>query len=318
MNPNVAKISELLSGGQFEKARIELARTVDSDFADQRRSVECEPEGSKIDRVVFICGLHRSGTTLLYDHLASLFDFSRFQGTGVPCDEGQFLQSVYPLEKAFGGPGTFAFSQQISKLPAGKMQNEPVQELGRRVLAEWSAKATHSASRVLLEKSPANIVRIGFLRQLFPNSKFIIWTRDPRAVSMATLKWHSLPVSTHMWHWHCAYSRALEDLESDCLICRYEAFCDDPVSQTNAIAKFVGVQPREIPQETKDKFRTIINTNDQYVDKFPKNECLFRSQVLMWELFGYDIPLERKQGKFRKRRAGLKGKVKRLIRRLVS
>jgi hypothetical protein len=60
-------------------------------------------------RLVFVCGLHRSGTTPLTRCLADHPQVSGFRGTGVPEDEGQHLQDVYAAAAAFGGPGGFAF-----------------------------------------------------------------------------------------------------------------------------------------------------------------------------------------------------------------
>jgi hypothetical protein len=47
-------------------------------------------------RLVFVGGLHRSGTTLLGRLIAQHPDVSGFAETGVPADEGQHLLSVYP------------------------------------------------------------------------------------------------------------------------------------------------------------------------------------------------------------------------------
>src|SRR5438067_13166162 len=60
-------------------------------------------------RYVFICGLHRSGTTLLGRNVARLENCTGFSNTGVIEDEGQFLQDVYPPSRAYGGPGRFGF-----------------------------------------------------------------------------------------------------------------------------------------------------------------------------------------------------------------
>ena len=43
------------------------------------------------ERLVFIGGLHRSGTTPLADALAQHPDISGLSGTGAPHDEGQHL-----------------------------------------------------------------------------------------------------------------------------------------------------------------------------------------------------------------------------------
>lgn len=61
--------------------------------------------------IVFIGGLHRSGTSLLHEILREHSSISGFHKTGVFKDEGQHLQSVYLPAKAFGGPGRFGFDQ---------------------------------------------------------------------------------------------------------------------------------------------------------------------------------------------------------------
>ena len=58
--------------------------------------------------LVFVGGLHRSGTTPLARALSAHPDISGFSNTGVPEDEGQHLQDVYPPAYVLGGPGRFA------------------------------------------------------------------------------------------------------------------------------------------------------------------------------------------------------------------
>ena len=70
------------------------------------------PERQSMNRPrhVFIGGLMRSGTTLLARILAQHPDVSAFSDTGFVQDEGQYLQSVFPVSSfAYGGPGRFAF-----------------------------------------------------------------------------------------------------------------------------------------------------------------------------------------------------------------
>jgi len=57
-------------------------------------------------RLVFVGGLHRSGTTPLTRCLAAHSQISGFEGTGVEEDEGQHLQTVYPPARAHGGRST--------------------------------------------------------------------------------------------------------------------------------------------------------------------------------------------------------------------
>ena len=65
-------------------------------------------------KFVFICGLHKSGTSLLFRILRDHPDMSGFTNTGVPKDEGQHLQSVYPPAWRFGG----VLSSQCSAISA--------------------------------------------------------------------------------------------------------------------------------------------------------------------------------------------------------
>ena len=68
------------------------------------------PDGDGIERrYVFICGLHRSGTSVLGRNIARMENCTGFKDTGAIEDEGQFLQDVYPIGKVYGGAGKFGF-----------------------------------------------------------------------------------------------------------------------------------------------------------------------------------------------------------------
>lgn len=69
-------------------------------------------EISRETRFLFICGLHRSGTSILHEVLREHNSVVGFQKTGVPEDEGQHLQTVMRRDIEDGGPGFFAFSEE--------------------------------------------------------------------------------------------------------------------------------------------------------------------------------------------------------------
>ena len=75
----------------------------------------------RANRFVFIAGLHRSGTSLLFQCLRDHPEISAFRDTGVPEDEGQHLQTVYPRAAQWGGPGTFGFHPEAHMTEASPL-----------------------------------------------------------------------------------------------------------------------------------------------------------------------------------------------------
>src|SRR5215469_17350154 len=63
-------------------------------------------------KYVFVCGMPRSGTTILAREIARLANCTGFENTGAIMDEGQYLQDVYLTEWACGGAGRFGFAPE--------------------------------------------------------------------------------------------------------------------------------------------------------------------------------------------------------------
>lgn len=283
------EIHRLLKQGQFDQARSALTELCKSNLQVKRRRVRTSPRNEvRINRPVFICGLHRSGTTLLHDYILAHYNVSYFQSAKVPENEGQFLQDIYMAERPFGGPGAFAFYPQM-QFAAVKNPDRALRT-GKRLLAQWNSWASGD-SPILLEKSPPNIVRIPYFRSLFPDARFVVWTRDPRAVSLSTRKWHKLPVSQLMAHWNTAYMKAFQDLGDDCILVRYEDFCEDPDGTAAKIAKFCNLDKRSEPLPIADRFSAVTNSNDKYIAEFPKGYST-RNLIRAWDYFGYPLSLD--------------------------
>ena len=208
-------------------------------------------------KFLFIGGLHRSGTSILHRLLCEHPLASGFRETGVPEDEGQHLQSVFPAAHEYGGPGEFAFHLDAHLTEDSDLVN-PVNR--DRLLCQWGAYYDLSRS-LLLEKSPPNLVRSRFLRQLFPNSNFLFIVRHPVAVSLATEKWSSKTITERLLHWNTAYSIMLSDIDAarDCMVIRYEDFVAAPERYLDEICDFSGIH-RFSPSET------VENHNEKYFD----------------------------------------------------
>ena len=179
-------------------------------------------------RLVFVGGLHRSGTTLLGRLIAQHPQVSGFAETGVPADEGQHLQTVYPTAKAHGGPGRFGFdgaAHLTEKSDLCTPQN------AARLIESWSAH-WDLTKPLLVEKSPPNLVRTRFLQGLFPDASFVVILRHPIAVSLATQKWSQTSLRSLLRHWLVCHEALADDRPhvERLLALTYEELVDDPAA----------------------------------------------------------------------------------------
>ncbi|HEX9991594.1 MAG TPA: sulfotransferase [Acidimicrobiales bacterium] len=198
------------------------------------------PEGR---RFLFVCGLHRSGTTIVTNALREHPAISGFRDTGEREDEGQFLQSVYPVARVYGGPGKFAFDPQ-SHLTEDSPLATP--ENAGRMFEEWSRHWDLSRP-VLMEKSPPNLTKARFLQALFPDSWFLVVTRHPVGVTYATFtrrpkRTRFLEVMEHWVHAHEVFEGDLPHLRR-VLVLPFERFVADPDAALHGVHEFVGVEP---------------------------------------------------------------------------
>lgn len=205
-------------------------------------------------QLVFVAGLHRSGTTPLARLLAAHPQVSGFSGTGEKEDEGQHLQSVYPPARVYGGAGKFAFS------PAAHLtEHSPlaVPANAERLFAQWAPHWDLSRP-VLVEKSPPNLVMTRFLQALFPLARFLVVARHPVVVALSTRKWTGLTSLRRLLeHWLAAHELFLADaphlrrLE----VVLYEHLISDPGATLADVGAFLDLTG-PVPQESVDARRS--------------------------------------------------------------
>ncbi|MGL4173925.1 MAG: sulfotransferase family protein [Actinomycetota bacterium] len=206
------------------------------------------PHGRDPARLIFVAGLHRSGTTPLARAIVQHPDVSGLTNTGVKEDEGQHLQQVYPAARVYGGPGRFARDPRAHLTEtASLVAPERATQLWDSWEPYWDLSHPY-----LVEKSPPNLVMGRFLQALFPGSAYVAVIRHPVVVALSTVKWrrrwsrrwwNHISVEQMIEHWLLAHQtfRADFPLLKRVHVLRYEDLVADPSGQLAAVSDLVGL-----------------------------------------------------------------------------
>jgi len=175
-------------------------------------------------QLLFIGGLHRSGTSPLYNLIRTAKCVSGISGTTVPEQEGQFLQNVYTPDSEYGLLFGFESSCHLTEVDS---RANPVSRAS--LLRSWGQFWRNKAT-CYVEKTPSNIIRPRFLQAIFPEAKFIFIVRHPIPYAFAVQKWTNADIATIIQHWLHVHTILLNDVAflNNYLIVRYEDICDEP------------------------------------------------------------------------------------------
>jgi hypothetical protein len=189
-------------------------------------------------KYVFVCGLHRSGTSVLGRNIGRLKDCTSFKNTGVLMDAGQRLQDVYPIAAEYGGAGRFGFDPRTHRTETSELLTP---ENIARLRASWHAHWDDNKT-IYVEKTPGNLLMTRFLQAAFPNSYFIAIRRHPVAASMASQKWKVNVTSLdnlfeHWLHCHEVFEQDKKYLKHVYEL-RYEDYVENPGNNHEEIAAF--------------------------------------------------------------------------------
>lgn len=243
-----------------------------------RRPLRKDPE---LDgrRLLFICGLHRSGTTILHRIIRNHQDVSGGRGGSIAGTPSDGWQST-------GTAGTFAFAESAHLCEIPEAQAALTRsELSRQWGAYWDLE-----KRILVRKAPKTIIRSRYLQSVFPGAGFVFVVRHPIAVSYATLgqKWTEYSLPELMRHWAVAHTIMLEDFGAleRAMVIRYEDFVAEPRATCNSIYAFAGLQDYA-PNKTvsdhngkyfqlweaeaeplADRMRAAFDPTDRLLDRF--------------------------------------------------
>ena len=260
-------------------------------------NLEQAREIARAHHFVFCCGLHRSGTTLLFRMLREHPEMSGFTNNQVATewlaleDEGQFLQSVYPPGIVYGGPGSFAFS------PGAHLTEESellTPDNKAQLALDWFPYWDLS-KRYLLEKSPPNILMTRFLQSAFPHTSFVTIVRHPVAVSLATTKWSTRSLDSLIEHWLVAHEIAQADSAhlQRAVTVKYETLIAAPDAALSKVYAALGVEPHPTTFEatTEHNQRYFAQWTD--MAKNPETKASVQDWIARYEprvrAFGYSL-----------------------------
>ena len=252
------------------------------------------PGAGDSHKLVFVGGLHRSGTTPLARVLAEHPQVSGFTGTSATEDEGQHLQDVYPAARTYGGAGRFALDPRAHLTEGSALANAAN---AARLLDQWRPHWDTSRP-VLVEKSPPNLVMTRFLQALYPQAYFVVIVRHPVVVALSTEKWlHGRSLRTPMANWFAAHDAFSADapMLARLHVVKYESLVADPHRELDAIGSFLGLDG-PVPADSWQAGRSgaYEQTWQQLAtDRRPWKRMLRRSLVRTYgqraSAYGYDI-----------------------------
>lgn len=228
-------------------------------------------------RLVFVGGLHRSGTTPFSKVLDGHPEISGLTHTGVREDEGQHLQRIYPKAKVYGGSGRFAHHSEAHLTEMSPLKSAAN---AQSMLDSWKPFWDTSA-RFLLEKSPPNLIMGRFLQGQFPGSAFIVVVRHPVAVALSNKKWRRLTstnprkfqsLNQMVEHWLVAHRILAQDAPAlrRMLVVHYERLVQNPTAELARVQSFLDLK------EPIEASRLSATHSDLYAQRWASYQSLWR------------------------------------------
>lgn len=217
--------------------------------------------GKGLDRPVFIIGAPRSGTSMLYAILRRSAELTNWPGEAHEVWEADF----HPALRGWS-------SNALEAVDADGPEGERIKR---------SFLLVTGGRKRLIDKTPRNALRVGFIDRLFPDARYVFLVRDgrdninslinawrtPRYRTYRLPEPHRIPgVDPDWWkftlypgwradvegplevvcarQWKASYdaaASAFEAIPERVHEVRYETFVDDPVAGTQAICAFLDI-----------------------------------------------------------------------------
>lgn len=144
--------------------------------------------------------------------------------------EGQHIQRVVPTARRFGGPCTYAITKTTYEGRGPFLDDDDVRETDFELILQWS-RHWDTSKRVLVEKSPNDIVRSRWLDAIFGTvgrTAFVFTIRHPLAIYEAHCA-GKYKTDVYLDNWLAQVERLQTDVSflSNVVVLRYEDWATD-------------------------------------------------------------------------------------------
>lgn len=205
---------------------------------------------------VFIVGCNNSGTSILQRILKNSGQVSTWKL------EGQRYTRAMPRAMRRGYERVWMEYADDLRMPLGSEQ-----AVAPRLVHDWLVSLDAPVKKVVLEKTPANLLRMEWLRSVFPDSYFIGLVRNGYAVSEGIRRKSYKDIGRAASHWAAANAAMIETAENiDRYIeVRYEDFFDKEPETIARLAEFLDLDRNALSSAMTHKYalRTIEGEGEQ-------------------------------------------------------
>lgn len=233
--------------------------------------------------ILFIVGFPRSGTSMLvqllnlhpkidiqheskyipgyFKRFCTLYKRKRF--SDIYHDMNRFLKN----KSRYTGEVS---EDRILKLLSNSSSHN-VKETYIKLILETIKVSSATSESIIGDKTPEYIRHILFLKELFPNAKFLHLLRDGRDafLSIKDLNWEpgNVYFAAHEWkkYWNCWEDAKSKISENDMLTIRYEDLLSSPLEELEKACQFLNV---EYSIEFFEKFRLKTSNSLKWENKF--------------------------------------------------
>ncbi|MBU0481313.1 MAG: sulfotransferase [Proteobacteria bacterium] len=245
---------------------------------------------------VFIVGCNNSGTTLLQKALEKCGLVSTMKY------EGQRHTRTLPRAYRYGFDRIWSEYADDLLLP-----QTGTAVLIPRLLHDWMNALPKPPKRIIVEKTPANVLRMDFLNHHFPQAYFIGLVRNGYAVCEGIKRKSGHSVERAARHWRRA-GEALEENRQkvkNYLEIRYEDLADNMPGCAARLGEFLEVDAEAIAEVEHKTFslatvtgcatQSLRNLNRESIDRLTRDEIdtIARYAGPLLDYYGYSAENER-------------------------